>query len=137
MGQAASTPEPSSNEKRLIAEYDRLVREGDAPAPAPAASKPDLHQMLRQHDLTQAERAHLERRITSLPPRLDAIERANRARALENRINELYARILAGPNALPENVKGKKRRTGLLDEATDWAGAAEAGDGDGALRPSP
>lgn len=118
MGQTTSTPEPSSNEKRLIAEYDRLVRHGESPPPS--SSSPDLERMLWQHDLSHAERKQLEGRLSSLALRLDAIERANKARALENRANELYARIMAGPNALPEKVKGDKRRTSLLDEVREW-----------------
>lgn len=53
--------------------------------------------------------------MRSLACRLDSIDRANKVRALEAKVYALHARVIAGPNALPENFKGERRRTALLD----------------------
>lgn len=113
------------NEKRFLAEYDRLVRNGNSGPPSPSSS--DLERLLGKRDLLQVERPQLEGRMRSLACRLDSIDRANKTRVLECKINALYARVVAGPNKMPEDVKGERRRRGLLDEEGEWKGEMERG----------
>lgn len=61
----------------------------------------------------------------SLVHRLESLDRANKARILECKLNALYARVIAGPHAPPDAPTGDVRRSLFLGEESDVKGQAE------------
>lgn len=117
MGQTTSSPPPSSNEERFLAEYNRLVRSGNSGPSSSSGS--ELERLLGERDILQAERSSLEGRMSSLVYRLESLGRANKARILEGKLNALYARVHIGPHALPDAPTGDVRRSVVLGEDPD------------------